>query len=474
MTGLAESKTTLRSVCKTHPVVLLKNRCTVEMEQLSLKTKEVRDIAILRQYPPSTIQPAYANKSIPSRLSHHSTMVLHFDSHSNPYPYMPSRHVGCSSESLALEDDDQWSAPLVPGLFDLDPCAPSPVKMTSDFEPLHYECKKLGQKSIPPTIRAQPAPRLISSEWSAPESTDVGLGIFESETQHIEGSYQQPPRSSVVATLNTPSPIRPYMAQPPLAAVPSPSLLRAPRLPHRPLLSSPSSPLISAVDSETPAVIPPIEGTRPPAATRFSALGLDLTAAAPVEACLPSPPASTTAGRGRCRPRASTIERSQYEERGRTRERGRRTEVDDDLPDLTYSHDERRLHARVSNWSTAVAAATHSCPSTPPEAAPLSLPIYDEIELAIALGRLNADAVGPSPIPSASLPQLQAPRLIQRATSFQPEELLHETVQQNLAAEWAARVGQSRGRLFNIPQLQRASTMSSVQRLVTIPRESTL
>jgi hypothetical protein len=238
-------------------------------------------------------------------------------------------------------------------------------------------------------------------------------------------------------------------------------------------MSTPNSPLIPAADSGISSIIPPVEGTRAAAPPRFSALGLDLTAAAP-ELSYPSPPASPTAGRGRRRPRASTIERSQDEERGRTRERGRRTETDDDVPGLCFSHDEGNLHTRVANWSTAVYAATSSGPSTPPESAPITLPLYDEVELATALGRLNADSVGPVRIPSASI-EVLASRPLQRATSLQHDELLDDSIQ-DAAAElgpWAARVGQSRGRLINMPRLQRAVTSSSAQRTSRSMRQFT-
>lgn len=374
-------------------------------------------------------------------------MAFHFDT--PLYSFTPSRHVQSPVE------DDVWSAPLVPGLFDLDPSAPSPVKMTFDFEPLHYECKKLGQKSVHSS--APPAPRLISSEWGTPKGDDMGMETFEAETTHIENAFEQPP------LLLAPTPTRynlaPKSASSPLPLASSPSLLRAPRLPTRPLLSSPGSPLMAGPEALS-SIVPPVEGTRPAAPPRFSALGLDLTAAArPEVSYLPSPPASPTAGRGRRRARASTIEASHEEERGRTRERCRRTDADEDLPGLAYSNEEPNLHARVANWSNEVAAATNSGPSTPPEAAPLTLPVYNEVELATALGRLNADAVGSVNIPaSTSLPETR-PRVV-RSSSLQPERRLDRDMQQSTA--WALRVGQSRGRVINMPRLQRAATSFTV------------
>ncbi|CAK9785229.1 hypothetical protein CC85DRAFT_318317 [Cutaneotrichosporon oleaginosum] len=378
-------------------------------------------------------------------------MTLYFDSHSTR-----------KAQYLESSTEDSWSAPLVPGVFDLDPCADSPIKMNFDFEPLQYEVK-LSHKSGMPA----PGARLISSKWAASKG-DIGLGLFQPETQHIEDIHQ--PSSSSPISAPTPTRLQ-RLAPAPLATVPSPSLLRAPRLPTRPLLmSSPNSPLIPA-DSGTCSVIPPVEGTRPPAPPRFSALGLDLTAFAP-ELSYPSPPASPSAGR-ECR--ASTLEGPLNEERGRTRERVRRAEVEEDVPGLTFSVDDGTLHSRVANWSCAVYVATNSGPSTPPESTPISLPLYDEVELATALGRLNADSVGPVRIPSASIDAVQSPP-VQRAASLQHEGYC-DTLQQDAAAKlgpWAARVGQSRGRLVNMPRLQRAATSSSAQRAGRSPRQFAL
>ncbi|BEI79634.1 hypothetical protein CcaverHIS002_0101630 [Cutaneotrichosporon cavernicola] len=357
---------------------------------------------------------------------------------SHSHYFNTSIHTPYPSKFDSVEDS--W-APLVPGLLDLDPCADSPIKMNFDFEPLHYEVK-LGHSHGPSHgHKARSTPR---SERTVSKS-DVGLNMFgeiHGETQHIEDMDQASLSSSASA---------------PRQQLSTPSLLRAPRLPTRPLMSSPNSPLIAADPSMTSSsIIPSVEGTRAPAAPRFSALGLDLTAGP--ELMYPSPPISPTAGRGRRRARPSITERSQDVERGRTRERGRRTE-DDDVPDLAHSHDELSLRNRVNDWSSAVYAATSS-PSTPPESSPIALALYDEVELATALGRLNADSVGPVRVPSASVEVLARPGL-HRATSLQ-----HDTAPG--AAQlgpWALRVGQSRSRLVNVPRLRRAATSSSAHRI---------
>ncbi|GMK59667.1 hypothetical protein CspeluHIS016_0802730 [Cutaneotrichosporon spelunceum] len=331
--------------------------------------------------------------------------------------------------------EESW-APLVPGIFDLDldldPCADSPVKMSFDFEPLHYEVK-IGPSHSAGTGRPP--------KWTLPKS-DVGInmsGETRSETQRVVNIEQAsaPPSAGPCQHISTPS------------------LLRAPHLPTLPLTPSPHSPLIPAADQ---CVIPicPIEGTRAQAAPHFSALGLDFTATA--EFSYPSPTTSPTAGRGRRRARASTAERSQDAERGRTRERRRRTE-DDEVPDLSYSHDERSLRDRVADWSSAVYAATSS-PSTPPESTPIALALYDQAELTTALSRLNAEAVGPIRIPSTSIDGVTWP-VLRLATSLQHEPAPGAAE----LAPWALRVGQSRGRLINMPRLRRTATSASTHRV---------
>lgn len=154
--------------------------------------------------------------------------------------------------------DDSVSWPLAPGVWDFDPCEaktrtepPSPVHRHSQWQPLRSDtCSSASS----------------SSSCSSSLST-------ESEFDEL--------------------------------------LLRAPRLPNRPLLSSSPVPC----ESYEPDAIASVEGTRPPYTSRYCALGLQLSAH------LPTPPVSPMAKRRRLEETQETVS---TEERGRTLQRSRR------------------------------------------------------------------------------------------------------------------------------------------------------
>ncbi|KAL1405846.1 hypothetical protein Q8F55_007524 [Vanrija albida] len=148
------------------------------------------------------------------------------------------------SSSMAVDVDTQ-SATYVPyptppldqptcGLFGPAATAPAPA-----FPPSPSFSTSLARRSASPpprSARAPPAPLLLSAEWAPVELADD-------------------------------------------PAVPSPSLLRAPRIAPRELALSPTTRSWDNSRAATPVRVP-VEGTRPPAAPRYSALGLEIAACA--------------------------------------------------------------------------------------------------------------------------------------------------------------------------------------------------
>lgn len=122
-----------------------------------------------------------------------------------------------------------------------------------------------------------------------------------------------------------------------LLPVPSPSMLRAPRIAPRELALSPTTRSWDVSRAGTPRSaaipVPPVEGTRPPAMPRYSALGLEI-ASSPVRATTPSSPICS---RKRRLASASDIEYHR---------------------EVAQRVDEPELESRVSHWWRAVAAAT--------------------------------------------------------------------------------------------------------------------
>ncbi|WOO83339.1 uncharacterized protein LOC62_05G006866 [Vanrija pseudolonga] len=196
------------------------------------------------------------------------------------------------------------------GLF--GPCESTPPSACAAFPPSppSFSSSLARRSASPPPrhARAPPAPLLLSCEWSP---------VVELDDE--------------------------------LLPVPSPSMLRAPRIAPRELALSPTTRSWDVSRAGTPRSaaipVPPIEGTRPPAMPRYSALGLEIASgSSPVRASAPSPSPPHCASRKRRLASASDIEYHR---------------------DVAQRVDEPELESRVSHWWRAVAAATSGGNNTP-------------------------------------------------------------------------------------------------------------